>query len=63
MGFLKQMMNIINGESNISLRIIDWFVTDFAKKNYTVYEIYTKPTLDGEPEKNVSRFTTITNSN
>ena len=49
--FLKQMMNIINGESNISLRIIDWFVTNFAKKNYTVYEIYTKTTLDGEPEK------------
>jgi hypothetical protein len=33
------MMAIINGESNISLRIVDWFVTNYAKKNYTVYEI------------------------
>jgi len=49
--YLKQMMNIINGESNISLRIIDWFVTNFAKKNYTVFEIYSKTTLDGEPER------------
>ena len=36
---LHQMMRIINGESNISLRIVDWFVTNYAKKFYTVYEI------------------------
>jgi hypothetical protein len=36
------MMNIINGESKISLRIVDWFVTNYAKKNYTVYEINTE---------------------
>jgi len=36
---LKNMLNIINGESNISLRIVDWFVTNFAKKYYTVYEL------------------------
>mgnify|MGYP000126010566 CR=1 FL=1 len=39
---LNNMMNIINGESKISLRIVDWFVTNFAKKYYTVYEISTK---------------------
>ena len=39
---LHQMMNIINGESNISLRIVDWFVTNYAKKYYTVYELSTK---------------------
>jgi hypothetical protein len=33
------MMRVINGESKISLRIVDWFVTNFAKKNYTVYDI------------------------
>lgn len=32
------MMNIINGETRISLRIVDWFVTNYAKKNFTVYE-------------------------
>jgi len=36
---LDEMMNIINGESKISLRIVDWFVTNYAKKFYTVYEI------------------------
>ena len=34
-----KMMRIINGESRISLRIVDWFVTNFAKKYYTVYDI------------------------
>lgn len=37
-GNLENMMKIINGESEISLRIVDWFVTNFAKKYYTVYE-------------------------
>ena len=38
---LDKMMKIINGESEISLRIVDWFVTNFAKKYYTVYELTT----------------------
>ena len=29
---LNRMLNIINGESKISLRIIDWFATNYAKK-------------------------------
>ena len=36
---LKRMSSIINGESNISLRIVDWFVTNFSKKYFTVYEL------------------------
>jgi hypothetical protein len=36
---LLKMMGIINGESKISLRIVDWFVTNFAKKYYTVYSL------------------------
>ena len=36
---ITKMMRIINGESNISLRIVDWFVTNYAKMNYTVYEL------------------------
>jgi hypothetical protein len=39
---LDKMMKIINGESKISLRIVDWFVTNFAKKYYTVYEVATQ---------------------
>ena len=29
---LKKMLSIINGETNISLRIVDWFVTNYSKK-------------------------------
>lgn len=47
---LKCMTNIINGESKISLRIVDWFVTNYAKKYFTVYEIV------NELSNNKSRF-------
>lgn len=36
---LNRMMRIINGESKISLRIVDWFVTNYSKKHYTVYSL------------------------
>ena len=36
---LNRMMEVINGESKISLRIVDWFVTNYAKKYFTVYEV------------------------
>jgi hypothetical protein len=36
---VETMMRVINGESRISLRIVDWFVTNYAKKNYTVYDL------------------------
>ena len=45
-GNLDKMMRIINGESKISLRIVDWFVTNYAKKYYTVYDL----SFDNKPE-------------
>jgi hypothetical protein len=36
---LDKMLNIITGESKISLRIVDWFATNYAKKFYTCYNI------------------------
>jgi hypothetical protein len=36
---MKYILPYINGDSSISLRLIDWFVTNFAKKNYTVYNV------------------------
>ena len=36
------IMGIINGETKISLRIVDWFVTNYSKKNYTIYELNTE---------------------
>jgi hypothetical protein len=50
---IHKMMSIINGESRISLRIVDWFVTNFAKKYYTVYDITTTK-INGDTE--TSRF-------
>lgn len=38
---VEKMLNIINGTSKISLRIVDWFATNYAKKYYTVYDIQT----------------------
>ena len=37
--YLNKMISVINGESIISLRIVDWFVTNYAKKYFTVYDI------------------------
>jgi hypothetical protein len=36
---MDKMLSIINGESRISLRIVDWFATNYAKKHYTVYKL------------------------
>jgi hypothetical protein len=36
---LDDMLRIITGESKISLRIVDWFSTNYAKKYYTLYVI------------------------
>jgi len=36
---LDRMLKIINGDINISLRIVDWFTTNYAKKYYTVYDL------------------------
>jgi hypothetical protein len=36
---LDKMLKIITGESKISLRIVDWFATNYAKKNFTLYTI------------------------
>jgi hypothetical protein len=45
---IDKMISIINGDSKISLRIVDWFVTNYAKKYYTVYEI---PATETSPAK------------
>lgn len=34
---LQIMLPIVNGESKVSLRIIDWFTTNYAKKKDTSY--------------------------
>lgn len=43
--YLEKMLQIVTGKSKISLRIIDWFVTNYAKKYYTLYTIGTGESL------------------
>ena len=35
----NKLKNIIEGKSNISLRVIDWFVTNYCKKHNVKYKI------------------------
>jgi hypothetical protein len=37
-GNLRSVLPIINGEAPLSLRLIDWFVTNYAKCNYIRYQ-------------------------
>ena len=52
---MDKMVAVVNGETKISLRIIDWFVTNFAKKYFTVYTIPAKTrcstVINGEDNK------------
>ena len=34
---MNNMLSIINGSSKISLRIVDWFSTNYSKKYFTMY--------------------------
>ena len=36
---IDTIIPIINGQSHISLRVLDWFVTNFSKKNNVIYNI------------------------
>jgi hypothetical protein len=36
---MQKMIQILNGESKISLRIIDWFITNYSKENNTYYNL------------------------
>ena len=46
--YLERMLKIITGESKISLRIVDWFVTNFAKEYFTLYTIHSET---GQPKR------------
>ena len=50
---LERILNIINGEGHVSLRIIDWFVTNYAKKHYTVIEL---PYMNENNVERIRRF-------
>jgi hypothetical protein len=37
--YIDAMLKIIDGESEISIRVLDWFVANYSKKNNTIYKI------------------------
>lgn len=41
-GNLSKILSIINGHARESLRLIDWFVTNYAKKNFVGYDLVDK---------------------
>lgn len=40
---IQPLVSILNRTSRISLRVIDWFVTNYAKKHNISYYLYTTP--------------------
>ena len=36
---IYKMLSIINGQSSISLRFVDWFVTNYSKKHFVIYPL------------------------
>ena len=45
---MERMLKIITGESKISLRIVDWFSTNYAKKHFTTYNICNEVNVSSE---------------
>lgn len=37
--YIETMLKIIDGESEISIRVLDWFVANYSKKNNIIYKI------------------------
>lgn len=59
---MDKMLPIIKGKSNISLRIIDWFVTNYSKKNNTcVWQSIEELDKLGQPVKNAKQFLVFLN--
>lgn len=49
---LKTLIPILNGTSIISLRLVDWFVTNYCKKYNTVFNIFDFKKKKCEPDNN-----------
>ena len=39
---IKKLLEVLEEDTKVSLRIIDWFVTNYSKKNYIIYGIQDK---------------------
>jgi len=59
---IEKLLEVTEVNNKISLRIIDWFVTNYSKKNNIYYTIYITPegekTFQSEGNKVYKQFTT-----
>lgn len=53
---MDKMLAVINGTTNISLRIMDWFVTNYSKKHYTVYDLVGDASVTASTSTRPKRF-------
>jgi hypothetical protein len=53
---LQKMLDIVSGTSLISLRIVDWFTTNYSKKYYTTYNTIVNGIKTDESIHNQKRF-------
>ena len=53
---MDKMLAVINGTTSISLRIMDWFVTNYSKKHYTVYDLVGEGTAAAAAATRPKRF-------
>jgi len=54
--YMEKMLSVINGTTNISLRIMDWFVTNYSKKHYTVYDLVGDASVTASVSSRPKRF-------
>jgi len=59
---MNKLLEVVEVNNKISLRIIDWFVTNYSKKNNIFYTIYITPdgekSFESEGNKVFKQFTT-----
>ena len=59
---MNKLLDVVEVNNKISLRIIDWFVTNYSKKNNIFYTIYITPdgekSFESEGNKVLKQFTT-----
>ena len=59
---IQRLLEVIEMNNKISLRIIDWFVTNYSKKNNIYYTIFLTPegekTFESEGNSVLKQFTT-----
>ena len=59
---IKRLLEVLEDDSKVSLRIIDWFVTNYSKKNNIYYSIYETPkgkkTFNSKGNRVIRQFNT-----